>query len=176
MCSSDLFGTAVTGGEDVDGDGLGDLVACSLETAGGVFLFTGGTALTTTTEAAASIHLTDDEDGGYGMFGQSVAFGEVDGDGAVDLMVADNDPRANFYAFPNAVLRAGGVTGSEAASRFYQPRDTYEFGAGKLRMGGDLDADGMEELVIAYPSWGPYGEPAGYGAAVVVGGADLRAE
>jgi len=163
------LGFSVTGAGDVDGDGFDDLLAGApkerpngVSSAGSSFLFSGATG-------AQILRLDGTVAGGY--FGWSVGgAGDVDGDGVPDLIVgAPRDDLGN-PASPDTgrAFVFSGATGARLFS-FTGPAASSVFGE-SVAGAGDLDGDGVPDLVVGAPGAAPNGRT-GAGSVFVFSGA-----
>ena len=154
------FGAAVAGAEDVNGDGLPDLLVGVPEQderfrdQGQAFVFSG---------ADGRLLLTLSASQGCCRFGRAVAAaGDVNGDGAPDLLVEDDDSAGDVQVFSGAdgsVLRT--LDSPPGATRF-----------GEAVAGiGDVNGDGAPDLLVGAPTTNVGGE-AQQGRAFVFSGAD----
>lgn len=154
--SYDFFGRSVAGLDDVDGDGLGDLlVGAPGESgqgsgAGAAYLFSGatGTLLAVHRGAAA----------GDGLGSCVAAAGDLDGDGLSDLLLGA--PGSDLAA-PNAgrVLVHSSFSGALLL-------DLHGAAAGDntgtaLVGGSDLDGDGLSDIAVGIPAADPSGPSSG---------------
>jgi hypothetical protein len=146
--SGDGFGIWVDGGADLDGDGTADLLV-GADAADTVYAFLGPV---TTSGAAADADLTLTGDAGAD-FGGSLQTGDLDGDGAPDLLVGarfdatDGDRAGAWFVFSGPISATtsasaiatitGAVTRRQVGSPLHQ--DTV----------GDLDLDGLDDLVLS---------------------------
>jgi hypothetical protein len=148
----DQAGASVSADGDGDGDGLADiLVGAALvdgvgADSGAVYLVNGSALTSGTLSAIATATLSGDA--GNAQAGTAVAWGgDSDGDGRDDVLVTA--PGVSTYA--GAIyLEYGPVTGSillGSAGVTFEPEGPYEFSDGVLD-GGDLDGDGLDELLI----------------------------
>jgi hypothetical protein len=132
----DVGANAVPALGDLDGDGDLDLIAG--ESAGGFFAFEN-------TGNATSPHFAARTGTANPLFGQNVgsksaaALGDLDGDGDADLVAGQQDG-----AFTSLTNRAGRFTPRLGAAN---PLDTQDVGARSTAALGDLDADGLLDLV-----------------------------
>ncbi len=173
---------------DLSGDGVPELVVSDIGlegTVGAVHLFElppGGTG--TVADAKASVT-------GVGRHaGWAMDLGDLDGDGTLDLALADDAPGDAPNPDGHAIyLHLGPITGSigpdSAAAIIYEPEEERQGLGSSVSASVDLDGDGVSELVIGQPKGGRYwagrvyvyeGPPAGVvsedAADVVVEGLD----
>ncbi len=132
--ASEWFGSSLAGGEDLDGDGVPDLLVGDFA-AGKVFLYSGATG-----ELVTALDSPDAD-----RFGERVAFvGDLDGDGVEDFAVRSSA----------LVLEEGGVyvySGATLQERFRipAPADTRIEWAASMGAAGDWNGDGHEDLGIS---------------------------
>ncbi|MCC6321880.1 MAG: FG-GAP repeat protein [Phycisphaerales bacterium] len=154
------FGTAVAGLPDVDGDGRGDFVASNVYLRawnGGhsrphVWIFSGRTG-------AVLRELVSPASQGDSGFGESLAgLKDVDGDGRPDVVVgakshdgSAGERSGKVYVYSGATGRLLHTLDSPSA------RATGEFGA-VVAEAGDLNNDGLSEIIVSAPGEGP-GQP-----------------
>ena len=157
------FGGPIGGAGDVDGDGVGDILVGApatqvgpLESAGRVLVYSGANG------SLLYERLGSAEDGSTGS---SVAgLGDLDGDGRADFAFSDAQPSGGGLNLKQ-VRVVSGATGatihlfsSSAPSVFYPP---------KVDAAGDIDADGVSDILVGFACYGPGDDP----AAIVFSGA-----
>lgn len=160
----DYAGTAIEGGRDLTGDGLGDLLVGAIandETgaeAGKVYLLPA--PYTSGAMGDAPAQLTGEAERDY--FGTSMAMvGDVDGDGAEDLLVGApanitggaGGGRAYLYRGPLAegtlasTAAFATVTGEGTTTKVFHGAPAAGDGVGSVAAGvGDVDGDGLADL------------------------------
>ena len=163
-----VFGRGLSGWDDVDGDGLDDLVvgapywedtAAGGYHAGEAYLFTGATltsrASLTTADARTAIQLPDGA-AGSAQLGVEIALrGDVTGDGAAELAVAGSwggpDGSGAVWFFDPTDLPTGTTTTDDALHVVTAPRPVYELGAW-VSGGFDFDGDGLADGFVNHRS------------------------
>lgn len=134
---------------DLDGDGVGDLAigaphAASEGGAGGAVFLQRGPVTEGGTLADADARLGADQDNAYA--GGALASGDLDGDGATDLLVGaprSNDDGGVVYVLTDVPFGVGALT--DAATRVLGTDDHqlgYAFSV------GDLDGDGAQDVAL----------------------------
>lgn len=163
--SEDYFGWDVAGA-DVDDDGYADVLSLSPgddrggAEAGAVFLYRGPLSGTAAVDAYAAVWLGSS---GGGLFPQIQIAGDLDGDGAIDLVIsAGNDGGGGDEAGAVRVVYGPLRSDSDVSDLVGKEGDH----AGWAVAGGsDLDADGLDDLLV-----GGYGHGADAGVAWFVAG------
>jgi|GEM_PF-1335877 len=154
--TDDDFGFAVASAGDVDGDGLGDALVGSPE-ADTTFMDTGRAVLVS---AADGSELADFPGSvPTERFGHAVAGpGDLDGDGVADVFIGAP------FASPQGLQsgRAVAISSATGAVLFEIEGTTTAAWLGySVAAAGDVDADGVGDLVIGAPFDTSTGEPAG---------------
>jgi hypothetical protein len=140
--SGSLFGESLAMG-DVNGDGLADLlVGCSwcparVADTGEAYAWFGS--------AAGPAVNPDWTAAGSGMFGQSIAAGDVDGDGHDDVIVGG-------YSANEAWLYPGSAAGPALLPTWKgTPDQAYSYYGWSAASGGDVNGDGYDDVAIGAP-------------------------
>jgi hypothetical protein len=163
--ASDYFGVAVSGAGDVNDDGFADLIVGAPHdaevgsVAGYARVFSGATG-----EILCTFHGSAPDD----FFGGSVSgAGDVNGDGFDDVIVGARNDIHNGSNTGSARVFSGATGGILYA--FYGDSAGNFFGA-SVRGAGDVNGDGVDDLLAGAPHYGSNGAAPGY--ARVFSGAD----
>ncbi|MFN7145380.1 MAG: MopE-related protein, partial [Myxococcota bacterium] len=169
-------GYSVAGGGDVDGDGLDDVLVgmpgdgTVAEEAGAVALVRGGASGTVLTSAAdATLQGEAFEDGA----GYAVALGDIDGDGFAEALVGAYQNSAGGRDAGGAYLVYGPFTGTIGladADLFLSGAAAGDAAGRGVALPGDVDGDGIGDLLVGAPSADRAGRSSG-SAFLVLGGA-----
>ena len=156
--SSGAFGKTLALLGDTDGDGLSELVVGANgenSTDGAVYLFAGAdlTGPLTTADATASWTgaWTDGQLGGYRSLG---AVGDLDEDGAAEILFGAAEADANGLSSGQAYLAYGGVSvglGADPRDSDWLVTATAGDQVGARMAAGDLDGDGHVDILVAAP-------------------------
>jgi hypothetical protein len=153
----DFFGTSVAAPGDLNGDGFADLVVGAsrlvaigdTQGPGRVFVFHGpfaGPIGALSAQAILTGELLND------AFGQSVATGDVNGDGTIDLVVGAHqlfrdDGTGKAYVFHGPL--AGPIAAASAQAVIRGEGLGHQFGSAVAS--ADLDQDGKSDVVVGAP-------------------------
>lgn len=183
----DGFGACVCAG-DVNGDGADDLVVGAnlvdgpgAADAGACYVFYGPLASATPISAnAASVRIAGSTAVAGDRFGSTVGIADVDGNGTSDVLVGAPGHDIGALADAGCVyVFAGGTSlasGTVAAASMHFDGDGVNDQLGSRILSGDLDDDGVRDLVICAPLADPMLPPVSLNAGkvfVLRGGAGL---
>ena len=162
----DGLGASLSGGGDVNGDGLPDVVvgAPAAVDPGAAYVWINRPDVCVHTEATRLMG----DPGGASLFGRAVSvLGDFNGDGHGDPLVAE-PYAATVTGRSRALLFAGGPAGVGVSPAVAAPFAGAQVESIRLRAGGDFNGDGYGDLVawMHNEEHGPtlslfYGSPAG---------------
>lgn len=173
------------GGMDLDGDGIDDLLIAIDLASGSAGSATGAVHLISGSPSLVGVHGLDaasqriEGDQADDRFGSAVSAGDVNGDGVIDLLIGS--PLADHAGTDDGEARLifGPWTGDLLASEmsFVATGSAAFDGAGTAvalggNLGGDLDGDGLDEIVITAPGHDSFDTSAG-AAFIILGDAAL---
>ena len=179
-CSSGVPG-------DVNGDGYAELAVGEPGNArlrGAVHVFYGrrsGLVVDASGSARNDQYLTQDTPGVPGAaeagdaFGTSTLLADLNGDGCADLVVGSRGENGGagwvqvFFGSPDG-LRTHGVQSLTVAGLSGSPGSSKDQGLGDALAAGDVDGDGVDDLVAGVPGVGVSGRTDAGAVAVVYGG------
>ncbi len=144
-------GTPITPLRDVDGDGTADLAAV---TDAAIEIRSGRDGRIVRTIAGDALGLAGEPGQDWCLSAQVIATGDLDGDGQQDVCVPVFDRSGNGTALARYSTGAGVRIDRVPLGVWHHEL----YGTG-LRAGGDLDGDGMPDLIVADPFWNLPGVP-----------------
>ncbi len=158
------FGHTLSGVGDVDGDGLSDFVV-GAPTDGTeniqpkVYLFYGGRNYAVSDDADVSITINPTPEGRLELNN----IGDLNNDGRTDVIIGGTDSEAHVYLYWGGLTLRNQRSASDADVKFI-PEDGGDQ-AHQVASGGDLNADGVADLLIG----APYNDSNGRNAGEVYG-------
>lgn len=172
--ANSFFANSVSGVGDVNMDGIPDVIVSaalenpgnSPENAGRAYIFSGATG-----DTLFSLKSPHEEANGH--FGNSVSgAGDVNMDGRADIIVGaqGESPGASPEGAGRAYLFSG-ATGDTLFS-LKSPNEEMNGGFGSVSGAGDVNMDGIPDLIVGAAYEGPGASPDGAGRAYLFSGAD----
>lgn len=157
-----LFGNAIGGGGDMDGDGYSDFAigapqedVDAVSSAGRTYLYRGGAAVSLLDPPAVLVSPAPQP---TGLFGASASVaGDLNGDGLVDLVIgaAGESGGGTSRAGRAYVLFGSSDRSVSEPSTLVSRSPTVMGGFGaSVASGGDLNGDGLADLVVGAPGEG----------------------
>ena len=187
----DNSGGKVASAGDVDGDGRGDLLISAVQngdggaSAGKTYLFLGASVLAGGSFEMDSAHASFVGQSGWDSSGYAISSaGDVDGDGLDDLLISAPEASAlsgeayvgkSYLYFASSIIQGGTFYLAQADVSF-QGEYTYDFSGASVSSAGDVDNDGLADVLISAPKNAQNGEFAGktylfFGSTISKGGA-----
>lgn len=169
------FGVGISGAGDLDADGVPDLVAGTASEDDGALPFSGRAHVLSGATGAPIYTFVSPDPQESGLFGEAVVGGrDLSGDGVPDLLVGA--PEETPAGGPGSAGQAHLFSGADGAHLFsiVAPGGGdpgARFGA-VLTLTGDLDADGLADMLITAPRASPGNSAPSTGRAYTFSGAD----
>ncbi len=165
--SGDYLGRAIAGMGDLDGDGVPDLLLGASNASPGGRAEAG--LVQVRSGATGEILRQLDGAEASAFFGQAVAnVGDLDGDGVDDFAVAAPSASPSGMQDAGSVFVYSGASG-QLLYRWDGPESFGAFGSA-VAGGGDVDGDGVPDVIVGAPGSSPGGVPVA-GSAFVFSGA-----
>ena len=165
--SGDYLGRAIAGMGDLDGDGVPDLLLGAPNASPGSRAEAG--LVQVRSGATGEILRQLDGAEAHAFFGQAVAnVGDLDGDGVDDFAVAAPSASPSGMQDAGSVFVYSGASG-QLLYRWDGPESFGAFGSA-VAGGGDVDGDGVPDVIVGAPGSSPGGVPVA-GSAFVFSGA-----
>ncbi|MCL4510226.1 MAG: FG-GAP-like repeat-containing protein [Bacteroidetes bacterium] len=141
-----MFGGAIAGAGDVNGDGYGDILISAVFNSGGlrkgiVYLYLGGKEIATT--PAFSFY---DKNSSQDMLGSISGAGDVNGDGYDDFLIGE--PYNWSDAIGKAYLFLGGKTLPTEPAVTFVSDSVEDFFGYSVRGIGDVNGDGFNDIAV----------------------------
>ncbi len=169
---SEALGFAIDGTGDLDGDGVGDLLlgaeryddGTTNKDAGAAYLFYGPVSGSLTVLGADETTIGTDG----AKLGQALDVGsDVDGDGLDDVLLGGFEEASVALDGGVVYLFTGGLSGAadSTATATIAPTDSDQDLGWSVRLGGDVDGDGVGDILVGAPrADGTAGTQAGHAA------------
>ena len=168
--ANDWFGSSMAAGEDLNGDGIPDIVVgasyAGKNYTGVAYVFLGGSSIT---RPAVKIEGENSGD----SFGEKVAFlGDLDGDQICDFAVSSyyHNSEGNKNAGRVYIFRGGSVISRDPWHTLDGRNPQANFGF-DVASAGDFNGDGTPDIAVSAPGDGPEGEGVVY---LYMGGPVIR--
>ncbi len=150
--TNDYLGLHMDAGEDITGDGYDDFLlgtpGYGTDNEGRVYLYSG---VPTTGAASVADTVVSFSTAAEGGGADVAALGDMDGDGHNDFAVSSQEGNGHAYLFFDS-FSPGTYTTDDANASFYA---SSAMALGEtLESGGDIDQDGLADLLIGAPSNG----------------------
>jgi hypothetical protein len=146
--AGDLFGWALAGPGDVDGDGVPDWAASSPRATGSLGVIEGGRVVLHSGATSTALFTWRGTHQGHKLGEQLFAIDDLDGDGLDDILYDRNDVLGST---PGLASVRSSATGAVIHELFGNVNG--EFFAGVIAPAGDMNADGLADIAVTALRW-----------------------
>lgn len=182
VAAYDNSGRSVAGGGDINGDGIDDLlIGAHLSSAGASYAGSAYVLFGRTSHFPATINLADlDGSNGFRIDGAAVddnagfsvsCAGDVNADGIEDIIIGSDNAAANGAGSGSAHVVFGhagafpaviGLANLDGVSGFrVNGANTGDFAGNRVSAAGDVNGDGIADILIGAPGADPHDERSG---------------